>query len=106
MSLLLSGDLRLRKTPSTWAEGGDLVYTITDSGTTYRVHEFKTVGTSTLTVLNGGEFDCLIVAGGGGGGNSSSVNAGGGGGGGGVLQQSALSIPNGKPSNCCRRGWK
>ena len=67
MSLLISGDLRLAKTPSTWAEGGDLVYTIVVSGTTYRVHEFKTTGTTSLNVMNGGSVEYLVVAGGGGG---------------------------------------
>jgi hypothetical protein len=63
----------LSKTPSTWAEGGDLVYTIVVSGTTYRVHEFKTVGTSALNVLNGGSVEYLVVAGGGGGGGGHGV---------------------------------
>jgi hypothetical protein len=72
----------LRKTPSTWAEGGDLVYTIVVSGITYRVHTFTTVGTSALTVLNGGDFEYLIVAGGGGGGYGRYSGAGGGGAGG------------------------
>jgi hypothetical protein len=80
MSLLISGDLRLAKTPSTWAEGGDLVYTIVVSGTTYRVHEFKTVGTTSLMVMNGGSVEYLII-GGGSGGNAgvSGVNLGNGG---------------------------
>jgi len=51
-----------------WAEGGDNVYNIVEDGKTYRVHEFKTVGTSSLNVLVEGEIDYLVVAGGGGGG--------------------------------------
>ena len=54
-------------TSTAWAEGG-VATTIVVSGITYRVHTFTTVGTSTLTVLNGGEFEYLVVAGGGGGG--------------------------------------
>jgi hypothetical protein len=70
---------RITPTSTTWAEGGDLVYTIVVSGTTYRVHEFKTVGTTSLNVMSGGNVDYLVVAGGGGGG---AINAGGGGAGG------------------------
>jgi prepilin-type N-terminal cleavage/methylation domain-containing protein len=62
-----------------WAEGGDNVYNIVEDGQTYRVHEFKTVGTSSFNVLNGGEVEYLVVAGGGGGGGR---HAGGGGAGG------------------------
>jgi hypothetical protein len=72
------------------ALGGDLVYQITDSGVTYRVHEFKTVGTSTLSVTSGGEFEYLVVGGGGGGAGGSS---GGGGGGGGKLEGSTILLP-------------
>ena len=71
--------------PSPWMEGGDSVYTINVSGVTYRVHEFKTVGTSSLNVINGGNVEYLIVAAGGGGGR-----AGGGGGGGGLLTNVGL----------------
>lgn len=78
-------NLTLRNQPSAWAEGGDLVYTIVVGGTTYRVHEFKTVGSSSLNVLEGGTFEYLAVGGGGGGGS----NAGGGGGGGYVRSGSA-----------------
>jgi hypothetical protein len=68
---------------STWAEGGDLVYTIVVGGITYRVHEFKTVGTTSLYVLNSGNVEYLVVAGGGvGGAYKDSVGGGGGGGGG------------------------
>jgi hypothetical protein len=56
---------RITPTSTTWAEGGDLVYTIVVSGTTYRVHEFKTVGTTSLNVMSGGNVDYLVVAGGG-----------------------------------------
>ena len=50
MSWLISGGLK-----TTWAEGG-LLTQITVGGITYRVHAFTTVGTSTLTVLNGGSL--------------------------------------------------
>ena len=66
-------------TSTAWAEGG-VATTIVVSGITYRVHTFTTVGTSTLTVLNGGEFEYLVVAGGGGGGGLK-MGAGGGAGG-------------------------
>ena len=38
--IYVPGKVTLRQTPSTWAEGGDLVYTIVIGGITYRVHEF------------------------------------------------------------------
>jgi hypothetical protein len=63
------------------ATGGDTVTDITVGTDTYRVHTFTTVGTSSLNVIQGGEFEYLVVAGGGGGG----MDMGGGGGGGGVL---------------------
>jgi hypothetical protein len=65
--IYVPGKVTLRQTSSTWAEGGDLVYTIVVSGTTYRVHEFKTTGTSSLNVLSGGSFQYLIIGGGSGG---------------------------------------
>jgi len=49
-----------------YATGGTET-TITVDGITYRVHTFTTVGTSSLTVLSGGEFEYLVIAGGGGG---------------------------------------
>ena len=63
------------------ATGGDTVTEIGVGPDTYRVHTFTTVGTSSLNVIQGGEFEYLVVAGGGGGG----MDMGGGGGGGGVL---------------------
>jgi hypothetical protein len=45
----------------TLATGGDEVFDIDVSGTTYRVHKFTTVGTSTLTVLKGGQVEYLLV---------------------------------------------
>lgn len=65
------------------ADGGT-VYSIVDSGTTYTVHLFTTVGTNTFSRhLTSSDFNLeyLIVAGGGGGGS----DMGGGGGAGGVL---------------------
>lgn len=69
---------------STFATGGDIVETITVAGTIYKVHTFTTVGTTTLNVQVGGNFEYLVVAGGGGGGatTSSAYAAGGGGAGG------------------------
>lgn len=87
MTLVISKGIRLRQQPSTWAEGGDSVYTINVGGTTYRVHEFKTVGTSMLSVLNGGVFEYLIVGGGGSGGTAAgTLENGGGGGAGGLIE--------------------
>ena len=72
------------------ATGGDLSYTVVVAGVTYRVHEFTTVGSNTLTVLGGGQVEYLLLAGGGGGSGGSS---GGGGGAGGILQGSAILTP-------------
>lgn len=60
-------------------EGGE---TITENN--YVIHSFKTVGNSTLKVINGGFVEVLVVAGGGGGGNGNGTasEAGGGGAGG------------------------
>jgi hypothetical protein len=60
-------------------EGGDTI-----SENNYVIHSFKTVGVSTLKVIEGGLVEVLVVAGGGGGGNgnSTAMEAGGGGAGG------------------------
>jgi prepilin-type N-terminal cleavage/methylation domain-containing protein len=63
------------------ATGGDLIYDINVSGVTYRVHEFKTVGTFSFIAYTNLSVEYLIVGGGGGGGNQH----GGGGGAGGLL---------------------
>lgn len=63
---------------------------ITTSGP-YRVHTFKTVGTSTFTTNKQVTAQVLVVGGGGGGGN----NVGGGGGAGAALYSSLFSIPAG-----------
>ena len=81
--------LVLRKGMGTWAEGGDNVYYIEVVGVAYRVHEFKTVGTTSLNVISGGSFDYLIVAGGGRGGSTPGVTWFVAGGGGQVLQGTA-----------------
>lgn len=53
------------------AYGGDRVYDIDVDGTSYRVHEFMTVGsTATFTITRPVDVEVLIVAGGGGGGGS------------------------------------
>jgi len=68
-----------------YATGGDYIYYETIGSTTYRVHEFRNPGSSTLNVVNGGNMEYLIVGGGGGGGYSRSggnYSVGGGGGGG------------------------
>lgn len=67
------------------ATGGDIVSDVFINGRMYRIHQFTTVGTSTLTVLRGGQFEYLIIGGGGGGGSrtfGTNVGAGGGGAGG------------------------
>jgi hypothetical protein len=64
---------------------GGTITTVTEGGTTYRVHTFTTVGTSNFSVNRTGswnEFEYLIVAGGGSGGSS----FGGGGGAGGFVE--------------------
>jgi hypothetical protein len=43
------------------ARGGDVVYDILDGGIAYRVHEFRTVGTSTLEVLRDTDVEYLVV---------------------------------------------
>lgn len=80
------------------AFGGDRVYDIDVDGTSYRVHEFTTVGSATLTVARALDVEVLIVGGGGGGGGSI---AGGGGAGEFVVQVGAgnrVSLtPSGSP---------
>jgi hypothetical protein len=63
---------------------GGVESVITDSGMTYKLHVFTTVGSDTFTVLDAGSdgmVEVLVVGGGGGGG----MDMGGGGGGGGVI---------------------
>lgn len=59
--------LVMRKTASTWAEGGDEVFQIQVGTDTYRVHKFTTVGTSEFIVFQGGECEYIVVGGGNGG---------------------------------------
>jgi hypothetical protein len=61
-------------------EGGDTI-----SENNYVIHSFKTVGVSTLKVIEGGLVEVLVVAGGGGGGNGNSTAMEAGGGGAGAL---------------------
>lgn len=64
---------------------GGVVTTVTEGGTTYRVHSFRNTGSSTFNVTNappGAEIEYLIVAGGGAGGSGDDRTSGGGGGGG------------------------
>ena len=79
------------------ATGGDAVYDVDAEGTTYRVHVFTSTGTSTFSVLQGGEAEYLIVAGGGGGGsNRENIHYGSGGGGaGGVITTAGTQIDAG-----------
>jgi hypothetical protein len=72
-----------------YANGGT-VTTITENGTTYRVHTFTTSGT--LSVVEGGTVEVLVVAGGGGGG----VCYGGGGGAGGVKYDNSYDLTAGQ----------
>lgn len=68
---------------------GGTVTNVVDSGVSYRVHTFSTVGSSNFVVTKGGEVEYLIVAGGGGGGGRYHA---GGGGGGGVLQHKGFTV--------------
>jgi hypothetical protein len=65
------------------ATGGTILPDFVDQGRTWRAHQFTTVGTNTLNIINPGDgyLEYLIVAGGGSGGSRHA----GGGGGGGVL---------------------
>ena len=65
------------------ADGG-IVYDTDLNGTSYRVHAFTTVGSSTFSAKSSGEVEYLIVAGGGGG-SGNFYDDGGGGGGGGLI---------------------
>ncbi len=74
-------------------EGGD---TIVENK--YVIHSFKTVGVSTLKVVEGGLVEVLVVAGGGGGGNGTSTTTeAGGGGAGGLIYSSNFYLT--APSN-------
>ena len=65
--------------PNLFATGGT-VTTAVISGTTYRIHQFTTPGTSSFDVLYGaGEVEYLVVGGGGGGSGSTSGGGGAGG---------------------------
>jgi len=79
----VDGAIQVNAPTAMTATGGNIT-TPTIAGTTYNVHTFSTTGNdnfivSSLSSLNGGEVDYLIVAGGGGGG--SRVGGGGGAGG-------------------------
>jgi hypothetical protein len=78
-----------------WVEatgGEEMRYT--ENGTNYHAHIFRTPGTHTLTVTQGGEVNVLLVAGGGGGGGQGTW--GGGGGAGGVTNNTAYVLTGGK----------
>ncbi len=70
---------------------GGTVSTCKETGTTYRVHMFTALGTSTFTVASGGLVDVLAVGGGGGGGSRHS----GGGGAGGMVYTAAFHVAAG-----------
>jgi len=75
------------------AFGGDSIFIETLNGTQYKIHEFVTDGTFTVTKTPPGEkMDVLIVGAGGGGGASSSTTAGGGGGGAGGVISTTLDV--------------
>lgn len=74
---------------SAYANGGT-VTTITENGTTYRVHTFTSSGT--LSVVKGGEMEVLVLAGGGGGG---AYAAGAGAGAGGLIYQTGYFVTSG-----------
>ncbi len=71
---------------------GGIESTITESGTTYKVHKFNSSGSLSCPTSRSG--DALIVGGGGGGG----VDMGGGGAGGGVVVLSSITIGSGSTS--------
>ena len=72
-----------------YATGGDYVYLYEEGNKTYRVHEFLSTGTSTLTVEVGGEMEILVVGGGGSGGvDTYATTSGAGGGAGKFLEYS------------------
>jgi len=68
---------------------GGIEKSISVGGQSYKIHEFKTVGTNTFTVSSGGEMDILMVGGGGAGGG----DMGAGGGAGGVIHTLDSSNP-------------
>lgn len=80
---------------TTLATGGDIITNSFINGQMYRIHTFTTVGTSTLTVVRGGSFECLVVAGGGSGGRGETAVAWGGGGGGGGFLEGNMSLAAG-----------
>jgi uncharacterized repeat protein (TIGR02543 family) len=71
------------------ADGGE-VTDIEISGQWYRIHAFKTIGSNTLNVTQGGKVDVLVVAGGGSGGGRFTTT--GGGGAGGLIFENNLSL--------------
>lgn len=64
----------------------------------YVIHTFKTVGSTILNVIEGGNIEVLVVAGGGGGGNGSGSCEAGGGGAGGLIYNDNYFISNGSIS--------
>ncbi len=58
---MLVGTVAASAYPGVEATGGT-TSTYTSGGTTYKVHTFDSVGTSTFAVQNGGSIDYLIVA--------------------------------------------
>lgn len=87
LAVLVGGPLVLPASATT-AAGGDTVVDIEVGGTTYRVHQFTTVGSQDLVVNEPVTVEVLVVAGGGGGGsrmNTGGSEWAGGGGAGGML---------------------
>ena len=87
------------------ATGGTETYYV-QNGTYYHAHTFTGVGTNTLTVTQGGEVECLIVAGGGGGGGGASAENNGGGGGAGGFQTADYGSCGCRLPGCRRCRWK
>lgn len=78
----------------TVATGGDEIVDVVDKDGYWRIHKFKTTGTTNFSVSQVGSHgvEFLVVAGGGSGGNGSTTNANGGGGGGGVVHGTSYQI--------------
>ena len=71
------------------AEGGDEVYFTKENDVFYRVHLYRTPGSQSFGVTDGGTVELLLVGGGGGGGGK---HMGGGGGAGGFVFSNALTV--------------
>jgi len=76
-----------------------IVYTVTDTSSSYTIHSFKTIGNAVFVPAFTGTVEVLLVGGGGGGGSNSGAARGGGGGGGGVVYMPNVSVNIGERYN-------